>query len=67
MKPRHEEEEKGNEENLRRNGMEQGVEKNKANKYWAMAGDNEFEKWMVMTDSYDHSCDSAGRTNMHSV
>ncbi|KAK1375536.1 ethylene-responsive transcription factor ERF109-like [Heracleum sosnowskyi] len=63
VKLRLEEEEKRKEDNSRRNGMEQGAGKNGGNEYWGMAGDDEFEKWIVMMDSYDHSCDSAGRTN----
>ncbi|WOH13870.1 hypothetical protein DCAR_0933383 [Daucus carota subsp. sativus] len=62
-----EEEEKKKEEKLRRNEREI-MEKNKEKEWWRMsAGDDEFQKWMMMMDSCDQSCDSAGRTNIHSV
>lgn len=61
-------EERKKEENSTRNEME--MERNKDKEYMGMmssTGDDEFEKWMMMMDSYDQSCDSAGRTNIHSV
>ncbi|KAK1402571.1 ethylene-responsive transcription factor ERF109-like [Heracleum sosnowskyi] len=73
-KLRNEEEEekkkkKKEEENSRKNKMEMEMQRNTEKEYRGMmsSGDEEFEKWMMMMDSYDQSCDSAGRTNMHSV
>ncbi|KAL8156236.1 ethylene-responsive transcription factor ERF109-like [Apium graveolens] len=53
-----EEKKKKKAENSRRSEMEMEM---------MSTGDDEFEKWMMTMDNCDQSCDSAGRTNIHSV